>query len=147
MAPSPMIEPNRPYSPEPRPNPTVAMSESERLKLKPKVPMTKPMASSTLRSNRTLTYLTPSRTLDFPWTGGEGCSWSARNMIRVVMNPMKQATLMTMTHPVPIPAMSRPATPGPRMRAPLKEALLRLMALGSFDSGTISETNACIAGL
>jgi hypothetical protein len=66
---------------------------------------------------------------------------------RVVMNPMKQRTLMAITQPTPTAAMSRPPTPGPSRRAPLKEAELRLTALGRFFSGTSSETKAWVAGL
>ena len=54
---------------------------------------------------------------------------------------------MSRTGPVPIAAMSRPATPGPISRPALNEALLSETALASTALGTTSETKVCRAGL
>ena len=51
-----------------------------------------------------------------------------------------EAALMMKTQPMPMLAMSRPATPGPISRAALNDALFKPTALGRSSSGTISVT-------
>src|SRR5690625_7199696 len=63
--------------------------------------------------------------------------------------PMVAAKVMPLimnTQPVPTAATSRPATPGPIIRAALKEAEFRATALASEEAGTMSETKTCLAG-
>ena len=59
----------------------------------------------------------------------------------------KLAALIRNTGPVPTQAISRPAIPGPTIRAALNVALLRPTALGRCSCGTISLTKVCRAGL
>jgi hypothetical protein len=53
---------------------------------------------------------------------------------------------MTNTQPVPTRAISRPATAGPIIRAPLNEAEFSASALESRSSPTISDTKDWRAG-
>ena len=55
--------------------------------------------------------------------------------------------LMKKAGAMPTPAMSRPAAPGPSSRAKLNDAEFSPTALGMSSLPTISETNACRAGL
>ena len=58
----------------------------------------------------------------------------------------KLTALITNTQPVPTQAISRPARPGPIIRAALNDALFRLTALANRSAGTMSATNVCRAG-
>jgi hypothetical protein len=51
------------------------------------------------------------------------------------------------TQPVPTATMTTPATAGPIMRAPLKDAAFNATAFDAFSRDTTSETKACRAGL
>ena len=62
------------------------------------------------------------------------------------MTARNVTALMRNTGPVPTQAMSRPARPGPKMRAAWNDALLRPTAFERSSRGTISLTNAWRAG-
>ena len=55
---------------------------------------------------------------------------------------MKVKALTTNTQPVPTATITMPATAGPIMRAPLKDAAFSATALEAFSRATRSETNA-----
>ena len=61
--------------------------------------------------------------------------------------PKKVTAFRRNTHPVPTATMTTPATAGPIMRAPLKDAAFSATALDAFSRVTTSETKACRAGL
>ena len=61
--------------------------------------------------------------------------------------PRKVMPLRRNTQPVPTATITRPATAGPIMRAPLNEAAFSATALDAFSRATRSDTNACRAGL
>ena len=61
--------------------------------------------------------------------------------------PKKVTAFTRNTHPVPTATMSTPATAGPIMRAPLKDAAFSATAFEAFSRVTTSETKACRAGL
>ncbi len=63
-----------------------------------------------------------------------------------MVNP-NDAPLMRKTGPLPMTAMSRPATAGPVTRPSWKLALLSAMALDRCSRSTISGTKACRPGL
>ena len=82
-----------------------------------------------------------------PRERGAGRSSSVFIWVRASSTATKLSVLTKNAGPVPTAAMTSPATPGPRIRAALNEALLRLTALASEVRGTISETNVWRAGL
>jgi hypothetical protein len=61
--------------------------------------------------------------------------------------PKNVTALRRKTQPVPTATMTMPATAGPIMRAPLKDAAFSATAFDAFSRVTTSETNACRAGL
>ena len=63
------------------------------------------------------------------------------------MTKTKVTVLSSSAGPTPHSAMTTPARPGPMRRPRLNDAEFSETALVSLSSGTISETNACRAGL
>ena len=61
--------------------------------------------------------------------------------------PRNVTPLTRNTQPVPTATITMPATAGPIMRAPLKDAALSATAFEAFSRATRSDTNACRAGL
>ena len=116
------------------------------LKLNPKVAMMNSTISTTVMSGRWRRYFRPPSTPPRPLRP-DGCSRDLSRRMRTVSVAANPRPLMRKTGPAPMRAVSTPATAGPIMRAPLKEAELRLTAFGSSFSPTSSETKAWRAGL
>ena len=113
----------------------------------PNAPTRNTIANVTMRSGRRETYRNPSASREAPDVPARGSSSCGRISRSATTIPKKVTALTRKTQPVPTATMTRPATAGPIIRAPLKDAAFSATAFDAFSRVTTSETNACRAGL
>ncbi len=129
-------------------NVSLARSGRTTWKLNASVPITAVSRRTSRSAGVDHAYRRPSRS--WPLRFGTG-STAKNSLSRMAKNARTAAEydtpLAKKHHDTPSPAMTRPAIAGPMTRAAMNMALLRLTALLTCSSPTISTTNARRAGL